>query len=74
SGKGFYGKGNVRILIAEDDFVFYDKFPFIFQKNKKPIFITSIPQVIVDLLVEDGPAKEAGYMLIKSHYENVREV
>ena len=74
SGKGFYGKGNVRILISEDDFVFYDKFPFKFQENKKPIFITSIPQVIIDLLAEDGPAKEAGYMLIKRTYENVREV
>ena len=36
--------------------------------------MVSLPQVIIDLLAEGGPAKEAGYMLIKGFYENVREV
>ena len=75
SGKGFYGKGNVRILISDDNFVFYKKGIFQFKiKNNKQFFMVSLPQVIIDLLAEGGPAKEAGYMLIKGFYENVREV
>lgn len=75
TGKGFYGKGNVRLLIAEDDSVFYNKGKFQLKiADNKQFYMASLPQVIIDLLAEGGPAKEAGYMLIKGFYEDVREI
>ena len=55
---GLYGKGNVRVIMA-DPHVMYGKriidgFP-----------IVSIPQLIVDLTLEGGPCQEAAEMLMK---------
>ena len=72
TGRGFYGKGNFRILISDDDYVFYKKGVFrISIKENTDFYMASLPQVIVDLLYEGGPAKEAAYMLIERHYSNV---
>jgi len=63
TSNGFYGKGNFRILIY-DDFKFLDKIIFPFKKIK--LKLVSKPQLIVDLIKENGPAKEAAEMLIKN--------
>ena len=55
---GLYGKGNVRI-IAADDHVMYGK------RKIKNLFVVSLPQLIVDLISEGGPCTEAAEMLIK---------
>jgi len=60
---GFYGKGNFRILIYED-FKFLDKEIINFKGIK--LKTVSKPQLIVDLLYENGPAREAGEMLMKN--------
>lgn len=60
---GFYGKGNFRILIY-DDFKFLEKQTINF-KNIKLKVVTE-PQLIVDLMQENGPAKEAAEMLMKN--------
>lgn len=60
---GFYGKGNFRILIY-DDFRFLEKRVIKF-KNINLKIVTK-PQLISDLMQEDGPAKEAAEMLIKN--------
>jgi len=60
---GFYGKGNFRILIY-DDFKFLEK-QIINFKNIKLKLVTK-PQLIVDLMQENGPAKEAAEMLMKN--------
>jgi len=72
AGKGFYGKGNFRILISDDDAVFYKKGMFRLSiEEDTDFYMVSLPQIIVDLLYEGGPAKEAAYMLIEGHYQNV---
>jgi len=56
---GLYGKGNVRIIIA-DPHTMYGK------RNIKGLSIVSLPQLIVDLTKEGGPCEEAAEMLIKN--------
>ncbi|MBI2542491.1 hypothetical protein HYV80_07345 [Candidatus Woesearchaeota archaeon] len=55
---GLYGKGNVRVIIADEH-----------RKYGKRIInglsIVSMPQLIVDLTNEGGPCKEAAEMLMK---------
>ena len=55
---GLYGKGNVRIIIA-DEHVMYGK------RIINGLSIVSMPQLIVDLTNEGGPCKEAAEMLMK---------
>ena len=54
---GLYGKGNVRIIIDED--AMYEK------RKIKNLFIVSLPQLIIDLFNEGGPAEEAAEMLLR---------
>lgn len=56
--KGLYGKGNVRILIA-DRHVMFGK------KKINNLWIVSLPQIIIDLMEEGGPGQEAAEMLMK---------
>lgn len=69
SGKGFYGKGNFRILM-DDEHVF-DFMQKRILKNIK-VNIVSIPQLIVDLIQEGGPCEEAAELLKKGYFENVQ--
>ena len=62
--KGLVGKGNMRLLL-EDDHVFYANI------KKKGIRIVSIPQLILDLLREEGVAIEAAHLLMKREYHGV---
>ena len=55
---GLYGKGNVRIIIA-DEHVMFGK------RIINGISIVSNPQLIVDLFNEGGPCEEAAEMLMK---------
>lgn len=61
---GLTGKGNVKIIIA-DEHVFYKS------KQKKGFKVVSIPQLIVDLLKEGGVAEEAAIMLMRKKYHGV---
>ena len=54
--EGLYGKGNVRIIITEEH-IFYGK------RKLNGLFTVSLPQLIIDLLAEGGPAAEAAEML-----------
>ncbi len=58
SGQGLVGKGNVRILLA-DEHVFYKSF------RKEGFNIVSPPQLILDLLEEGSVCEEAARMLIE---------
>jgi hypothetical protein len=60
---GLVGKGNTRILI-DDEFVFYANI------QKDGYRIVSIPQLILDLLREEGVAIEAAHMLLKKEYHD----
>jgi len=62
--KGLVGKGNMRLLV-EDDHVFYSNI------KKKGVRIVSIPQLILDLLREEGVAIEAAHMLMKREYHGI---
>jgi len=62
--KGLVGKGNMRLLV-EDEHVFYSNI------KKKGVQIVSIPQLILDLLREEGVAVEAAHMLIKREYHGI---
>ena len=55
---GLYGKGNVRILFA-DEHAMHGK------RSLNGLSIVSMPQLIVDLTNEGGPCKEAAEMLMK---------
>ncbi|MBN2368683.1 hypothetical protein JXC34_06690, partial [Candidatus Woesearchaeota archaeon] len=55
---GLYGKGNVRIIIA-DPHVMYAK------RNINKLSVVSLPQLIIDLYNEGGPCAEAADMLMK---------
>lgn len=55
--EGLYGRGNVRIIIAEEQ-ITYGKRKF------NGLFIVSLPQLIIDLFAEGGPAAEAAEMLL----------
>ncbi len=63
SEKGLVGKGNVRILMT-DNHVFYNSF------IKNGLMIVSIPQLIVDLLVEGVVAVEAAEKLLEKEEKN----
>lgn len=54
---GLYGKGNVRIIVAEEHTV-YGK------RKINGLFVVSLPQLIIDLFTEGGPAAEATGMLL----------
>ena len=55
--EGLYGKGNVRITVAEEQ-VTYGK------RKINGLFMVSLPQLIIDLYIEGGPAAEAAEMLL----------
>ncbi|MFH1432363.1 MAG: hypothetical protein ABIG84_04050 [archaeon] len=60
---GLVGKGNVRILIA-DDHALYNT------SKKQGLFIVSLPQLILDLLKEGSVCKEAAEMLMAKVEKN----
>ncbi len=55
--EGLYGKGNLRIIVMEEQ-VTYGK------RKINGLFIISLPQLIIDLYAEGGPAAEAAEMLL----------
>lgn len=57
TAEGLVGKGNLRLLIA-DEHVFYGAF------KRQDLTVVSIPQLIVDLLQEGGVCTEAAEKLI----------
>jgi hypothetical protein len=59
--KGLIGGGNTEFR-ATDEHVFYNA------QTIDDVTTVSIPQLIVDLLDEDGPAAEAANRLIESHH------
>jgi hypothetical protein len=58
TSNGLVGKGNVRMLVG-DEYVFYNSF------KRNDLSFVSIPQIIVDLLIEGGVCVEAAEMLIE---------
>lgn len=60
--KGFVGGGNTE-LRATDEHVFYNT------QTVDEVTTVSIPQLIVDLLDEDGPAVEAANRLLNQYHE-----
>ncbi len=61
---GLVGKGNFRILLN-------DKHVFYANSKKKKIRIVSVPQLILDLLREQGVAVEAAEKLMKKEYHRI---
>lgn len=61
---GLVGKGNFRLLI-DDSHVFYGNI------KKKGYSLVSTPQLIFDLLREQGVAVEAAHMLIEREYHDI---
>ena len=64
SKNGLVGKGNVRMLMA-DEHVFYRCFV------RDGFMLVSIPQLIVDLMAEGASAMEAAEMLVEKEGRNV---
>jgi hypothetical protein len=64
SQKGLVGKGNMRLLLA-DEHVFYKAF------EKNGLKIVSTPQLIIDLMIEGGVCVEAAELLIKKVMKDV---
>ncbi len=64
SQEGLVGKGNTRMLIG-DTHVFYNL------SEKEGLKTVSIPQLILDLLLEGGPCAEAAEMLIEKEEEQI---
>jgi len=64
SKKGLVGKGNMRLLLA-DEHVFYKSF------KKDGLRIVSTPQLIIDLMIEGGVCIEAAELLIKKVMKDV---
>ncbi|MFZ3168803.1 MAG: hypothetical protein WA130_14405 [Candidatus Methanoperedens sp.] len=64
SKKGLVGKGNMRLLLA-DEHVFYKAF------EKNGLKIVSTPQLIIDLMIEGGVCVEAAELLIKKVMKDV---
>lgn len=58
--EGLYGKGNLRLLVA-DDHVFYKK------RKIGSLWVASIPQVMVDLKIEGGVCEEAYEMMVRKY-------
>jgi len=56
--EGLYGRGNVRMIMAEEH-IMYGK------RKLNGLFVASLPQLIIDLFTEGGPAVEAAEMLLK---------
>ncbi len=67
SGGGLVGKGNTRVLLA-DEHVFYNS------SERGGFRIVSIPQLIVDLLAEGGVCVEAAEMLIEKESRRGKDV
>jgi hypothetical protein len=61
---GLVGKGNMRLLL-DDEHVFYSNI------KKEGLQIVSIPQLILDLLREEGVAVEAAQMMMKREYHGI---
>lgn len=61
SNNGLVGKGNTRVLV-DDDHVVYRSF------KKEGYTLVSIPQLILDLGREHGPATEAAHLLMSKEY------
>ena len=57
--KGLIGKGNLRLLVANDEFVLKEA------KEVKGINIVSMPQLLIDLKAEGGVCMEAYNILVK---------
>jgi len=55
---GLYGKGNVRVIVADEQ-IMYGK------RKIKNLSVVSTPQLIVDLTNEGGPCQEAAEMLME---------
>lgn len=66
AAKGFVGGGNTE-LRATDEHVFYQT------RTVDDMTTVSIPQLIVDLLAEEGPAVEAARRLIENYHGDVNE-
>jgi len=64
TANGLVGKGNFRLFL-DDEHVFYHNI------QKKDFRIVSIPQLILDLLREEGVAVEAAHMLMKREYHGL---
>ncbi len=64
SKKGLVGKGNMRLLLA-DDHVFYKSF------ERNGLKIVSTSQLIIDLMIEGGVCVEAAELLIKKVMKDV---
>lgn len=62
--QGLVGKGNTRLLL-DDEHVFYSNI------KKEGLRIVSIPQLILDLLREEGVAIEAAQMLVGREYHGI---
>lgn len=62
--EGLVGKGNTRILMADDQ-VFYGA------SERKGFKIVSMPQLVVDLMSEGGVCVEAAEMLLEKMERNV---
>jgi len=62
--QGLVGKGNMRLLL-DDEHVFYSNI------KKEGLRIVSIPQLILDLLREEGVAIEAAQMLVEREYHGI---
>lgn len=61
---GLVGKGNFRVLL-DDDHIFYAN------STTKKLRIVSMPQLILDLLREQGVAIEAAHKLMKREYHGI---
>ncbi|MCK4614686.1 MAG: hypothetical protein KAU14_07775 [Thermoplasmata archaeon] len=57
---GLVGKGNIRLLIS-DSHVFYKK------KRVRGLWIVSAPQLLLDLMMEGGVAREAYEIMVKRY-------
>ncbi len=64
SKKGLVGKGNLRLILA-DEHVFYKAF------EKDGLKIVSMPQLIIDLMIEGGVCVEAAELLVKKVMKDV---
>ncbi|MEW5897286.1 MAG: hypothetical protein AB1668_06325 [Nanoarchaeota archaeon] len=65
--EGLYGRGNVRIIVAEEH-TLYGK------RKLSGLFIISLPQLIIDLFTEGGPATEAAEMLLAKLKKHVPRI
>lgn len=80
---GLRGGGNLRLIYDADSHVFYKSMKlgaWVKEGFRHPELwnfpVVSIPQLILDLMVEGGPCTEAADLLIKKHFggKNVRKV